>query len=230
MLGINFLFILRKSVNFSVILSSKRKMNSTIVCSFHCTLSIWILSTQDSYVHSPGHLLRKMLKHWSRRLYLAVWTTATRFSMEWPIMSWGESSRCRMLQHASSPEPDVVSRDHITPVLCQIHWLPVRRRVEFKLACLVRQALCGQMPIYLADDIHLVSGGNRRSLRSSSDNMCAVPRTHNSFGDRSFGAVGPRIWNSLPRCLRTLDISYKHFKALLKTYMFRQGTLIVKIC
>jgi len=27
--------------------------------------------------------------------------------------------------------------------------------VEFKLACRVRQALCGQMPIYLADDIHL---------------------------------------------------------------------------
>ena len=26
-------------------------------------------------------------------------------------------------------------RDHITPVLCQLHWLPVRRRVEFKLAC-----------------------------------------------------------------------------------------------
>jgi len=51
-------------------------------------------------------------------------------------------------------------RDHITPVLCQLHWLPVRRRVEFKLACLVRQALCGQMPIYLADDIHLASEGN----------------------------------------------------------------------
>jgi len=50
--------------------------------------------------------------------------------------------------------------------------------------------------------------------------MCAVPRMHNSFGDRSFGAVGPRIWNSLPRGLRTLDISYKHLKALLKTYVF----------
>ena len=32
-------------------------------------------------------------------------------------------------------------RDHITPVLCQLHWLPVRRRVKFKLACFVRQAL-----------------------------------------------------------------------------------------
>jgi len=108
-------------------------------------------------------------------------------------------------------------RDHITPVLCQLPWLPVLRRVEFILACLVRQALCGQN---LADDIHLVSEGNRRSLRYSSDNMCAVPRTHNSFGDRSFGAAGPRVLNSLPCGLRTLDISYKRFKTLLKTYMF----------
>jgi len=27
---------------------------------------------------------------------------------------------------------------------------------------------------------------------------CANMCTHNSFGDRSFGAAGPRIWNSLP--------------------------------
>jgi len=81
------------------------------------------------------------------------------------------------------------------------------------------------MPIYLADDIHLVSEGNQRSLRSSSDNMCAVPRTHNSFGDRSFGVVGPRIWKSLPRDLRTLDISYKHFKPLLKTLYVSTGPL-----
>jgi len=49
---------------------------------------------------------------------------------------------------------------------------------------------------YLADDIRLVSEGNRRSPRSSFDNMCAVPRPHNSFGDRSFGAAGPRICNT----------------------------------
>ena len=98
-------------------------------------------------------------------------------------------------------------RDHITPVLRQLHWLPVRHRVDFKLACLV------------ADDIRLVSEGNRRSLRSSFDNICAVPRTYNSFGDRSFGVAGPRIWNSLPRGLRTFDTSYKHSKTPLKTYV-----------
>jgi len=47
-------------------------------------------------------------------------------------------------------------------------------------------------------------------------------RTNNSFGDKSFGAVDPRICNSLARGLRTLYIRYKHFKALLKTYIFRQ--------
>ena len=63
-------------------------------------------------------------------------------------------------------------RDHIMLVLCQLHWLPVRRRVQFKTSnspvwCAM-QALCGQMPTYLADDIHLISEGIRRSLWSSS--------------------------------------------------------------
>jgi len=45
------------------------------------------------------------------------------------------------------------------------------------------------------DDIHLVSEGNQRSLRSSSDNMCAVPRTTASETEalvllvREFGTV-----------------------------------------
>jgi len=72
-------------------------------------------------------------------LYLAVWTTATRFCMEWPIMSWGKFSRYRMLQHASSPEPDVVT----TLRQCYVNYTGFR--VEFKLACLVHQALCDQM-------------------------------------------------------------------------------------
>ena len=56
-----------------------------------------------------GHSLRKLSRHWFRRSYLAVWTTATRFCMEWPRTSWGESSRRRKPQHASTPEPDVVT-------------------------------------------------------------------------------------------------------------------------
>ena len=37
-------------------------------------------------------------------------------------------------------------RDHITAILRQLHWLPVRRRVDFKIAVLVFQFLTGQAP------------------------------------------------------------------------------------
>jgi len=118
-------------------------------------------------------------------------------------------------------------RYHITSVLRQLHWLPVRRRVEFKLACLVRQALCGHwslvrcLPTWLMISVSSLKATDGPSgLPLTTCVRCHVRSTHNSFRDRSFGAAGPRIWNSLPRGLRTLDISYKQFKTLLKTYMF----------
>jgi len=47
--------------------------------------------------------------------------------------------------------------DHIMHVLVELHWLPVRRRMEYKVACLVHQSLSGQAPAYLTDDINLVA-------------------------------------------------------------------------
>ena len=58
-------------------------------------------------------------------------------------------------------------RDHITPVLRQLHWLPVRQRVNFKLAVLVFKALHGLTSCYLVDDCQLVTDAGRRQLRSS---------------------------------------------------------------
>ena len=40
-------------------------------------------------------------------------------------------------------------RDHITPVLVKLHWLPVRYRIEFKLLVLVYQAVHHLGPAYL---------------------------------------------------------------------------------
>ena len=70
--------------------------------------------------------------------------------------------------------------DHITPVLQQLHWLPVRQRVVFKIAGLVHQPLVGAAPAYLADDCRLLSDVGRRPLRSNSNVMrkLLVPQTH----------------------------------------------------
>jgi len=92
--------------------------------------------------------------------------------------------------------------DHISQVLHKLHWRPIRERVKFKVACVVRQSLSRQAPLYLADDCRLVSDSTRRSLRSADVSTCVVPPTLSSYGDRTFAAVGPCLWNSLPVQLR----------------------------
>jgi len=92
---------------------------------------------------------------------------------------------------APSPVTEARRCDHITPVMRQLHWLPVRQRVEYKVACKVHQSPAGQTPAYIADDIQLVADSDRRQLCSAAARTCLVPRTHNNFGDQSFNAAGP---------------------------------------
>ena len=95
--------------------------------------------------------------------------------------------------------------EHITPALRQLHWLPVRQRIQYKLASLAFRALSGLAPDHLAGDCQLtqlVADSGRRSLRSAERRVCSVPRQNSTFGDRSFAAAGPRAWNELPFSLR----------------------------
>jgi len=90
--------------------------------------------------------------------------------------------------------------DHISPVLRQLHWLPVPQRVMLKIATLVHRSLSGQSgnaPGYVADDCPLVADARVRQLRSA-DTRTLVSRSRSSFGDRTFAAAGPLVWNSLP--------------------------------
>jgi len=111
-------------------------------------------------------------------------------------------------------------REHITPVLRELHWLPVRQRIDFKLAVIEHEALHGQLPQYLAEDCQLLTDIGRRSLRSADVLTCAIKRTQTRLRDRSFSVAGPCLWNSLPVALRDRDISLVQFKRLLKTLWF----------
>jgi len=115
---------------------------------------------------------------------------------------------------------DTSQRAHITPVLRQLHWLPVRHRVDFKLAVLVFKALHRLARQYLAEDCQLVTAAGRRQLRSSDALTCVIQRTRTRLGDRSFAVAGPRLWYSLPAELRHLTISLGEFHRALKMHLF----------
>ncbi len=112
-------------------------------------------------------------------------------------------------------------RSHITPVLKDLHWLPIAFREQFKILVITYRALHGQAPSYIQDLLYAHSPG--RSLRSSDLDLLTIPRTRlKTKGDRAFCAVAPRLWNSLPLTLRTMG-SVDSFKRHLKTNLFGQA-------
>jgi len=78
--------------------------------------------------------------------------------------------------------------------------------------------------LYLADDCSfLVSDSTQRCLRSADVPTCVVPRTLSSYGDRTFAAAGPRLWNSLLVELRNPDITHGLFRQQLKRHLFQEA-------
>ena len=87
--------------------------------------------------------------------------------------------------------------------LRQLHWLPVRQHVNFKVATLCR-SLHGISPSYIAYeyDCRLVADAREWRLRSTVSRTCVVTRAYSTFGDRAFAAAGRGLWNSLPSHLK----------------------------
>ena len=56
--------------------------------------------------------------------------------------------------------------DHITPILMDLHWLPVNERIQFKILLLTFKSLNGLAPVYIDEMIQCYVPN--RKLRSSS--------------------------------------------------------------
>src|SRR6218665_515578 len=114
--------------------------------------------------------------------------------------------------------------DHFTDDLRdQLHWLPIRQRIQYKLGLLIYKCLHGDAPSYLTDMIPRVGKGSQR-LRSAAHGNLAVPPTRTvRMGLRSFAVSGPTLWNSSPVELKTMQIPLESFKSKLKTYLFTKA-------
>ena len=133
-----------------------------------------------------------------------------------PVHAKSNVCKMQILFHTINNEPGTGS-----PVLRQLHWLPVRQQVEFKLALLVYKALHDATAAYLVDDCQLVSHAGRRRLRSADIDTCCVPWTNTQrLGDRSFAAAGPGLWNSLPARIHQPDNDIGEFRRQLKSFLF----------
>ena len=116
---------------------------------------------------------------------------------------------------------DKSKREHITPLLVKLHWLPVHLRIDYKLAVFGFKFFEGTLPKYLSDSLKKYEPV--RTLRSTNDNKLVVPvRNMKSFGERAFSFQVPRVWNKLPSVLKNCN-SLVSFKKQLKTFLFKEA-------
>ena len=130
------------------------------------------------------------------------------------------------LQHVMNTAARILTRTprftHITPTLQDLHWLPVKSRVEFKINVMTFKALHSEAPQYVTEMIEQ-KVPLYRSSRSDGQNILKQPKSRTkSYGDRSFYCCSPHLWNNLPTDIRLCN-NLSTFKRMLKTHLFEKA-------
>ena len=112
--------------------------------------------------------------------------------------------------------------DSSTRCLEELHWIPIKYRIEIKVLTLVFKHLCNQLHSYLREIENEI---RKQGLRSSNNTrQLKIPWTaRKPFWTRSFSIAGPTLWNRLPNQLRRID-NYMTFKKQLH-FSVPQGSI-----
>ena len=134
----------------------------------------------------------------------------------------GSIARLQLVQNAAARLlTGTRRREHITPVLASLHWLPVRFRIDFKILLFVFKSLNGLAPEYLAELLKVYEPP--RNLRSTGQlQLTPLTAEKRTRGDRAFSVIGPTLWNALPLQIRFAP-TVASFKTRLKTHLYAQA-------
>ena len=88
------------------------------------------------------------------------------------------------------------------PSFLELHWLPVKYRIEYKIATFTFRHFKNTLPPYLSSLLSAYEPSC--SLRSSNEWLFLAPRTNtNIFGQRSFRFQAPIVCISIPSHIYT---------------------------
>ena len=116
--------------------------------------------------------------------------------------------RLQRLQLAQNSAARIISQTKrytsITPILIELHWLPINKRCQLKILLLTFKSLNGCAPEYLCHMLNVYM--SNRSLRSTTFTSI-VPYRNRSIrlGKRLFGTSAAILGNELPRNIQRAD-------------------------
>ena len=112
------------------------------------------------------------------------------------------------LQRAQNKLARIVSnvttlQQHTVVLLPNLHWLPIRSRITFKVATSCYNAYRISQPIYLLDTLEQYV--SCRGQRSAEMDLLTVPTPRTKTAERRFSSAAPTVWNGLPLVIRNSD-------------------------
>ena len=126
-------------------------------------------------------------------------------------------SRLQRIQNTAARILTLSQRScHITPILKELHWLPVEYRIVFKVLLIVFKSMNNVAPLYISELLEKYVPC--RTLRSENKLLLQERISNSSWGDRSFAIAAPKLWNELSMELKSAQ-SVDSFKKLLKTHL-----------
>ena len=211
------------TVAVDCVAASKQVKNLGVVFSQHMSPDIMALNTARTanfHLASIGKI-RKYLDMETCKIMIHAYVTSR---LDYCNSLLAGSRSTSHLQRIQNKAARIVTRtppnEHITPVLKQLHWLPVRERVIYKILSLTHSTLYNEnAPVYLKDLLKFYSPP--RPLRSQLQMKLTVPASSTRNADRAFSRIAPALWNGLPLDLRC-GSTYSSFQRNLKTFLFRK--------
>ena len=178
---------------------------------------------QESYFHIRAlRHIRPLLDHATANT-LACSIVHTRLDYCNSLLFGTSSHNINRLQLVQNRLARVVcqapSRSSATELLKRLHWLPVKSRIEYKIAAITHKVIHDEeSATYLQ---HCISEHKpSRNLRSANKSLLTIPVTKTQGATRAFHVSSPTVWNSLPEPLRKIP-SHDKFKTHLKTHLFK---------
>ena len=182
---------------------------------------------QSAYyqLHRISKIRNYLDQHSCKMLVNSLVTSRIDFNRSNSLLAGLPSTLIKRLQvvqnHAARLITRTRMRDHVTPILKALHWLPITQKVKYKILVLTHKCIYEKSaPEYLQKLLHKYNP--TRLLRSSADtSKLSVPSYDKKESEKCFSVCAPILWNSLPVVLRS-NQNIITFKKHLKTYLFKE--------
>ena len=107
--------------------------------------------------------------------------------------------------------------DHVTPLLKELHWLPIKSQLYLRDAVLAFKCMTGSAPTSLSSKFLTRGKVSGRATRNSQ--LLHISLYKSKSGQRTFFYRTVSLWNSLDDSLKLCDSS-RNFKRKLRAKLF----------